>query len=82
MIYLFVPPPTGARLPLVFGYQNYWPELRRLIWDPANHYPEDDEICADCGCFRWYCGGPGRYDDPAAPTTCGCWDDELGEPTC
>ena len=25
----------------------------------AEDPPEDDEVCADCGCFRWYCQGPG-----------------------
>ena len=44
---------------------------------------QDDDVCAVCGCFRWYCEGPGRYDDLFdAETTCRCWDDELGEPTC
>ena len=34
MIYLFVTPAPGERLPLAFGYQHHWPELRRLIWAP------------------------------------------------
>ena len=44
--------------------------------------PEDDEVCSDCGCFRWCCGGPGRYADPGAETTCACWDEEAREPNC
>lgn len=83
MIYLFIRPRACQRGPQVCGYQRHWPELRRLIWDPSSDYPEDDDICAVCGCFRWYCEGQGRYDDLFdAETACRCWDDELGETTC
>ena len=58
------------------------PAAAGFMPEPDVEYPPDDEVCADCGCFRWYCQGPGRYSDLGAKTTCLCWDEELGEPTC
>ena len=55
-------------------------------WRSASQVPPpegDPDVCAVCGCLSWYCDGPSTYDDLfEAETTCRCYDEELGEPTC